>query len=775
MARIAGLGPESEALAKQALMILVCAREALRTEDLTYALSVEPDSEALDYDNIPDIEDVAGICAGLIVIDKESNIVKLVHKSAQEYFERNQSRWFPRANETMARLCIDYKSLTSLLPGFNKAIETTWPPFWRYADINWTYHYNRADNDDGDTQVLHGDINEDKRLPSLQSLSSMAISLLATDICGSLPSALLNACRDGRHALMELLITVNDYDLSQAIWNRSTESDAFGSNVSLSSEIDTCSETGTESDTDDHNTRQYLRWDYEFDDWEYEPLVKRAAKRDHYEFFQGVNALSRNRWRKRDSDLIDPSLFQSDLARSRRRWPDLLMEESLIREEWPLVIASANGDHAMVKILLKHGADPNVVGTLGQTALYIAARHGKHAVVSLLLDEPTIDPNWEYRGMARCNTRPFTRDMRKTQTVCWTPLLVAAYSGRKKCVRLLLDRAERNYRDGLGRNAACLAAEAGSVGVLAELFQWSDIELGEAGHSTGLSPLNLALLNRKEKAALALIPYSDINCQYSTGDWALNLAAKASSLKVIQKLLAQRDVRVNAKGFKGQTVLHNAAELGSEEMMALILAHPGVDINIRDDDGNSPLIRLSRSLGRRRADHSDTLVSMLSWPELNVNMQNLNGNTALLVAASFDCGVLHALLSHPSVDKEHRNNLGQTALSRAIMGGSKMVQTIVRETQLLHQFKEIDDEGETLLSLAAAACLSKSDWHFIVDLSPPEFMHRENRWGDTPEQIREKRLGHSCKRPSLPSSDDEPISDLGFAIEKYGDRIADNS
>ncbi|KAH7173265.1 uncharacterized protein B0J16DRAFT_405639, partial [Fusarium flagelliforme] len=605
MARIAGLGPESETLAKQALMIIVCAREALHTKDLTYALSVEPDSEALDYENIPDIGDVAGICAGLIIIDKQSDIVKLVHKSAQEYFERNQSRWFPNASEVMARLCINFKSLATLTPEFNRDIETTWPPFWRYADINWTYHSQRANEADGVAQVLDGNVNEDERLSSLQSLSNIAISLLATDIFGGLPSALSNACRDGRHAL----------------------------------------------------------------------------------------------------------------------------EKRLAREDSLLVIAAANGDHVMVRILLRHGADPNVAGILGQTPLYIAARYGKQTVVALLLDQSSINPDCEYRWI-------------KIQEVCWTPLLAASYYGHKKCVRLLLDHAKRNYRDETGRNAACLAAEGGHVEVLEELLQWSDIELDPGAGFTGRSALDIALGHDNERAALALIPYSDLNCRYRWEMRALNVAVHARSLKAVGMILAQGDVNVNARGLLGLTALHDAATASDERLMVMILAHPNIDINVRDDDDDTPLIMLVRSLETELEEHSDALTSLLSNPELDINAQNLEGNTALLMAASFHLKtqrsnwVLQTLLSHPAVDKEHRNKLGQTVLTCAIMASSEMIQTIVKETQLSHQFREIDDGGETLLSLAAPGNWSDSDWRFIVDLSPPEFMHRQNRRGATPEQLR---------------------------------------
>ena len=157
---------------------------------------------------------------------------------------------------------------------------------------------------------------------------------------------------------------------------------------------------------------------------------------------------------------------------------------------------------------------------------------------------------------------------------------------------------------------------------------------------------------------------------------------------------------------------------------------------------------------------------MLSRPELDINAQNLEGNTALLVAASFmfhmnprSDRILKTLFFHPGVDREHKNKLGQSVLTRAIVQGSRMIQAIVKGTKLSYQFRDIDNHGKTLLSLAAAhdfsasgSCYgsgwSDSDWQFIVDMSPAEFLHHKdcNYLGETPEQIRQRWLNHLARR-----------------------------
>jgi hypothetical protein len=46
-------------------------------------LAVELKDEELDQDSIPDVEDIISVCAGLVTVDEESNIIQLVHYTPQ--------------------------------------------------------------------------------------------------------------------------------------------------------------------------------------------------------------------------------------------------------------------------------------------------------------------------------------------------------------------------------------------------------------------------------------------------------------------------------------------------------------------------------------------------------------------------------------------------------------------------------------------------------------------------------------------------------------------
>src|SRR5690242_16367648 len=108
MKRIMGHDPDSKELAMQVLSWITCAKRLLNTSELQHALAVEPNEPGLDKENLPQIEDMVSVCAGLVTIDEESNIIRLVHYTTQEYFKRRQSHWFPNSETDITKICVTY-------------------------------------------------------------------------------------------------------------------------------------------------------------------------------------------------------------------------------------------------------------------------------------------------------------------------------------------------------------------------------------------------------------------------------------------------------------------------------------------------------------------------------------------------------------------------------------------------------------------------------------------------------------------------------------------
>ncbi|KAJ3578793.1 hypothetical protein NPX13_g1780 [Xylaria arbuscula] len=104
-------------LAMQTLMWITFAKRPLNSEELRHALGVELDSREFDVDNLPDLEDMVSYCCGLVAIDEESQIVRLVHYTTQEYLVSAGSSLFPSANSEIAQTCITYLNYDVFLSG----------------------------------------------------------------------------------------------------------------------------------------------------------------------------------------------------------------------------------------------------------------------------------------------------------------------------------------------------------------------------------------------------------------------------------------------------------------------------------------------------------------------------------------------------------------------------------------------------------------------------------------------------------------------------------
>jgi hypothetical protein len=110
MERIEGQIKNSRELAKQVLSWITCAKRPLTTSELRHALAVEIGEFKLDEENLPEIEDVLSVCAGLVTVDEQSDVIRLVHYTTQEYFERTWNFWFPNAQKDIATVCVTYLS-----------------------------------------------------------------------------------------------------------------------------------------------------------------------------------------------------------------------------------------------------------------------------------------------------------------------------------------------------------------------------------------------------------------------------------------------------------------------------------------------------------------------------------------------------------------------------------------------------------------------------------------------------------------------------------------
>ena len=110
---------------------------------------MEIGASELDKEDLPETEDMASVCAGLVIIDKESDIIRLVHYTTQEYFERTWASWFPNAQTDITKICITYLLFDTFEAGFcqtdgefDARLQSN--PLYGYAARNWGHHSRAA-------------------------------------------------------------------------------------------------------------------------------------------------------------------------------------------------------------------------------------------------------------------------------------------------------------------------------------------------------------------------------------------------------------------------------------------------------------------------------------------------------------------------------------------------------------------------------------------------------------------------------------------------------
>ncbi|KAF3319318.1 hypothetical protein TWF173_003762 [Orbilia oligospora] len=146
MERIQTYNSDSRNLATDVLSWITCARRALNTLELQHAMATEVNERQFDEDNIPEVNKMVSLCAGLITIDEESNIIRLVHYTTQEYFERTWVEWFPKAQIDITERCVTYllydnildENLDSFYSNDGKMLKSK--ALCIYAAQNWGHH-----------------------------------------------------------------------------------------------------------------------------------------------------------------------------------------------------------------------------------------------------------------------------------------------------------------------------------------------------------------------------------------------------------------------------------------------------------------------------------------------------------------------------------------------------------------------------------------------------------------------------------------------------------
>ena len=238
-----------------------------------------------------------------------------------------------------------------------------------------------------------------------------------------------------------------------------------------------------------------------------------------------------------------------------------------------LMLASRNGHHDTVQLLLAAGANPNVQDNKGHTAIWFACLKGHDGIVELLLNE-NADPNISAKNR-------------------WTPLMNACQGGHKNTVELLLQK---------------------------------EVDPNIVNCKTGKTPLMQASQNgHHDIVQLLLNAGANPNVQDNNHRTAIELAS-LNGHYVVTELLVKKNADPNIPTNTGWTPLMNASQEGHYKIVELLLDN-GADPNVMNSrNGTTALIQASHN------GHYDT-VNLLLIAGANPNIQDKIGQTAIHLAA----------------------------------------------------------------------------------------------------------------------------------------------
>ncbi|EHK21973.1 uncharacterized protein TRIVIDRAFT_132487, partial [Trichoderma virens Gv29-8] len=436
-------------LAQEVLSWITCAKRPLTTSELQYALAVEVGDSEPSEDNIAPIERMISVCAGLVTVDKESSIIRLVHYTTQEYFEKTQSKWFPDAHMKIATICITYLSFSVFESGFCRTDQAfkdrlLSSPLYDYAARNWGHHARAASIErdkfildflestakvSGCSQAMMSDReyhfhNFSQDIPKQMTgihlaayfgLSGTVVELIKKghnpEVCDTFGrSGLLYAVWNGHEAVVkQLLDNGADLECKDKEYGRTLLS--WAAQYGHEAVVRLLLEKGADIESKD---KEYGRT----------PLAH-AARRGHEAVARmllekGANMESRSKSGR------TPLSWAARRGHEAIRIIKLLIETGVNLEckdkefcRTSLSWAAQYGNTEVVKLLLESGADPKFKDNeYGQTPLSWAARRGHESIIKLLLEKGA--------------------DIESKDTYGRTPLSYAAGNGLERVINLLL-------------------------------------------------------------------------------------------------------------------------------------------------------------------------------------------------------------------------------------------------------------------------------------------------------------------------------------------------
>ncbi|OJJ95066.1 hypothetical protein ASPACDRAFT_1891979 [Aspergillus aculeatus ATCC 16872] len=671
--------------AEKALKWITSARRQLKVSELQHALAVEEGDTDLDESGIPRVTYILSVCAGLVTVDEESDAVRLVHYTTQEYFDRTRKHWFPDADDEIASTCVQYLSFhTFRLPCASRTAlfrRLRAYKLYDYAAHWWGHHARVASSlcpavrafleDDGliqsSSQVLYShDLQRKVRGVHMAALFGLAQAIMAVpqgtndidprDQNGQTPLSI--AAQQG-HDIVACMLLDRGADV------KSTDSTSHRTPL-------------FHAVAGNHQVTVRL-------------LLNRGARPDAKDIY-GMTPLSHAAAQGHQT-LVQLLLVQgADInARNNSNWT-------------PLALAAENGHEKVVQILLQKGPELEAKDTnLSRTALARAAAMGHQAIAKMLIESGADIETRDCHGSTPLNSALHLRSDEMIQLLLdngahWdididlrmTAMEWAVQSSSERLVQSLLERgASIDQKNYFGDTVLAVAARDGLESAVQILLdRGADWKLQ---NHEGETPLEQAVKYGHDSIVqLFLDRFTDPGSRDEMYQLLL-FAASARGHMIFAQLSLQKGARINGKGLDGSTPLANAVRDGHDLLVDFLLKN-GADPGSQDNFGRTPLSEAAKS------GHC-ALVKLLLENGADAETMDQNGRTPLGYAAKWGHTSAVGLLLEQGANLESRDKNGSTPLAKAARRGHPSVVELLLEKGA--SLESRDNDGNTPLAKAA--------------------------------------------------------------------------
>ncbi|CAG9946137.1 unnamed protein product [Clonostachys rosea f. rosea IK726] len=297
------------------------------------------------------------------------------------------------------------------------------------------------------------------------------------------------------------------------------------------------------------------------------------------------------------------------------------------RKQTPLYQAIDWGQEPVIEMMMSLGEiDINARGYMGETPFTMAAALGLAVTVKLFLDSGKADAG------------SYTDDNSSA-------LMLAISGAHDDTAKMLLlqDGVDVNHANDDGHRALSLAAREGLEDMVKTLIDMENVEV-DFKDNRGFTPLVRASQRGHLSIVELLLDSGGVDPDDRfVGDYRKTLARAvyAQHLPVIRLLLDSGYININEVDERHRTALHHACGLHAEEVVEYLLQRDGIDANITDNKGFTPLmIAAASSRGFL------TVKILLQSGKVDIALQSHDGATAISIAHTKRRGQTFQLLEN---------------------------------------------------------------------------------------------------------------------------------